>query len=930
MKKGLLKGLLALVLSGVAVLGLVACDGGSNPTSTPSVTPTPDVTPTPVDELAEQRKATLKTVKTLFDYVNRGKYSDSDLEALDALYETAKGLVEAATTSDQLDGIPSAVQESISKFENQERDLKKATGVYSFVASSYEVRTEILAVLEEYAYSHFLTGFSLIDDGGYQLFSTSVKRGVDTYVPGYGWATLSDGQIVSDLSGETKAEWKRYYHTFETSDPKSINYGDDKGSVVGDLVAYVAGSYWDTRLNETNDGYEWYSLLAKEKPVAVNANAKTGLATKYQWKLNTGADGFKYATLSSKFSAYDGREVAAEDYLTPFKMLFTKGFGWARSAESLTGAGSIKGVQAYYNASEDGFNADAWEKVGLSVTEVDGEYVMSVEFNVPCTPFYAMYYMNSQIYAPVPMDFINDLGKASNSNTTDAFKDGAALFGKSNIDLGLTPVDTFLSTGVYEIEAWAKDQEIVFKRNADFTLCGDRYKIAGIHVNILEAANNDPEAAWKEFNAGKLSSCGVPSTQKQDRTKNDSVGYAVYTPGSGNFKLNVNSCTQELWEQLFGEEGTITTTVKDKYWQCEPALSNSDFLLGLSWSINRQQLATNLGKGVSVAYFGDAYLSDPENGVVYNTTSAHLGAIKDLTLSGAYLDGYNLEIAKSYFAKACEKFIADGTYKAGDTISLEIAWQGQSQFATYGDPVIQMWKDAFNAVGAEYGLTLEGTNWASANWQDVYYKKMMVGQFDIGFGGISGNSLNPINFLEVLKSDNSSGFTLNWGADTSKVDIVYKGELWSFDALWKAADQGGYFVDGVEVNAFAPDFEGASLADFYTVNDDGTATIKVKVNPVDAEGVLVGIENVMISGYNAKESYVEYAAKYTYDAATGELVVTIPTEVMTTLLADDNAYLAQAGHYIMIDIYFANEFNEVPVSQVYTVEFAPEWYQDAE
>ena len=76
----------------------------------------------------------------------------------------------------------------------------------------------------------------------------------------------------------------------------------------------------------------------------------------------------------------------------------------------------------------------------------------------------------------------------------------------------------------------------------------------------------------------------------------------------------------------------------------------------------------------------------------------------------------------------------------------------------------------------------------------------MVGQFDLGFGSVSGNSYNPLNFLEVLKSDNSSGFTLNWGIDTNEINvknsISYKDKAWSFDALWTAADQGAYVKDG--------------------------------------------------------------------------------------------------------------------------------------
>ena len=810
-------------------------------------------------------------------------------------------------------------------------ELKGATGIYSYVAADYDTRTQILGVLEKYAYDNFLTGFSLIDDGGYSLYSTTVKRGVDTYVPGYGWATLSDGEIIADLPGAAKAEWKRYYHTFQTDDPQQINYADDKGSVVGDLVGYVSSSYWDTRLNETKDGYEWYSLLAKEKPQAVDQIGETDLATKYEWRIKTGEDGLKYATMSknSALAAFNGCEVQAEDYIVPYQMYYTQALGWARSAENLDGAGSIKGTQAYYDASEKGFNAEAWEQVGLKVYEREGEWYMSVEFNTPCTPFYAMYYMSSGMFSPVPYEFVTELGELNGGNADNAWEKGCAIFGKTSLDLNLSPVDTYLSLGNYVIEAWTPNEEIVFKRNADYTVSGkNRYKIAGIHFDILEAAKTDNEAAWKEFNAGNLSACGVPSTQPGERTRNDATGYAVYTPGSSNYKLNVNACTPELWEELFGENGTITKTPKDQYWNVEAAMSNSNFLLGLSWALDREKLSAQLGRGPSLNYFGDGYLSDPENGVVYNTTDAHKEAMKDLTANGEYEYGYNLEIAKTYFDEACAYFIENEVYKSGDVITIEIAWQDVGQFSNYGDPIIEMWESAFNAVGQSYGLTLEVSNYAPAVWSDVYYKKMMVGQFDIGFGSISGNTLNPLNFLEVLKSDNSSGFTLNWGADTSVVELEFDGVLWSFDSLWQAAETGGYFQDGVYTapTAASMKMDGEEFAsDCYIENADGTVTLKLNTNQISVDGLVVNVEKVAFDGYNNAQEYVEWSCDFDYNRETGEIVVTVPKEAVDVLFGDDNAYVGIAGvHYVMIDVYYANTYADVPSSSYETIEFYPE------
>ena len=247
------------------------------------------------------------------------------------------------------------------------------------------------------------------------------------------------------------------------------------------------------------------------------------------------------------------------------------------------------------------------------------------------------------------------------------------------------------------------------------------------------------EAGLKEFLAGNLHACGVPSTRLDDfKNLNDERGYAVRNPGEGNFKLNVNTCTQERWEELFGVNGTITQTQYADYWQCEPAMSNKNFLLGLSYSIDRTTYADNLGKGYSINYFGDGYLSDPENGVAYNNTEAHKDVTSILTNGGANPDGYNLEMAKAYFVKAFDEMVEAGTYAPGDVCEIEVCWMYPSDEDTYGAPVAQYFQTAFEPVTEKYQITLEVVTTSVAVWSDVYYNKMMVGQYDIAFGSISG------------------------------------------------------------------------------------------------------------------------------------------------------------------------------------------------
>ncbi|MDD7598483.1 MAG: hypothetical protein PUJ83_02390, partial [Bacilli bacterium] len=83
----------------------------------------------------------------------------------------------------------------------------------------------------------------------------------------------------------------------------------------------------------------------------------------------------------------------------------------------------------------------------------------------------------------------------------------------------------------------------------------------------------------------------------------------------------------------------------------------------------------------------------------------------------------------------------------------------------------------------------------------------------------------PLNFMEVLKSDNSSGFTLNWGPDTSKLDasLTYDNKAWSFDTLWRAGDQGILVKNGAELPPVVLSYG----KDDVVVGEDGSVTVNV-------------------------------------------------------------------------------------------------------
>lgn len=665
-----------------------------------------------------------------------------------------------------------------------------------------------------------------------------------------------------------------YYQTFQSEDQGTANYWDDKGSVAGDLHSYFAGSFWGTAMNEEKDGYDWICELAKEKPVAVNPD-ENGLATIYKFEVKVGSE-LVYNTLSDKaeFAAFAGREVALEDYLTAWKELYNQSNGIARGPEGATGgSGSIKGITEYYNGTANGFNEELWNQVGITASMEDGKAYLTFEFNNPTNSFYAMYYLASGLYCPIPADFLELIGGLKNYATFS--EDGT-----------LSPVDTSLSTSYYVLESWQKDKEIVFKKN-DLYEDGGRYQIPGVYMMVLPAVNTDTEAALKEFLAGNLDAVSIPSTKLEDY-KNDPR--ATTTLDSTTYKLNMNTCTMEEWEALFGENGTITQTPKENYWDVKPIMSNDNFLKGLNFCIDRKGFAEIQGRTPSANYFGSAYLSDPENGVSYNSTQAHKDAVAAM-MENTDGYGYSLTLAQQYFKAACDELIANGVYAAGDEIHIEICWMDTASIDSMGVYIKKYIEDAFNTCGGD--LTIVVDNYACAVWSDVYYAKMMIGQFDIGFGSISGNALNPLNFLEVLRSDNTSGFTLNWGVDTSIVDpsLNYDGRTWSFNSLWQAADQGA-LVDGegnLISNVFAANWLGS------TTNDDGSMTVQFNVGLLDLDTAYSEVTKIVIFGFSSTDysDYVEETVEFT-----------VENGVATATVTAEQAAEYTAHTYMAYDVYY--------------------------
>jgi len=785
--------------------------------------------------------------------------------------------------------------------QNVMDNISLANGVFNFSALSKAERTKLTGIVEKYIVATSLGGVTLYASGAYQMFNERVTLGTENYIPSYGFGVLAEGAITADLESETNAAWKRYYHTYESSNPNHMLYWDDQGQQVGDLYAYGAASLFTTFMSETKDSYVWVKELAKtDRPIAVEPDAD-GKSAKWKVAINTGDDGLKYTTNGSR-TAYNNRLVAAEDYLTAYKVILNQHNGLFRGGEAAANTAKsihIKGIKDYYDATKDTEalydNALFEQYVSLSVGQEGNDWYLYWENSDKTDAFDAMTYIAGTMYSPLPMAFIEEVGLEN-------------MFG-FNEDKSKSPVDNSLGLGSYVVEAWT-DQEIVFKKNPNYIFADTKYSIPGVHFKVLTGIQTDPDAAMKEFLAGNLDAASLSKNYMTSEYMNDARTRRAI--GGSNFKLNVNACTPEVWEKYFGEEGSITQTQQADYWVSSPLMSNIHFLRGLSYGLNRAEIAQTFGVVPSVSYLGAAYMADPENGLSYNMTPEHEYAIKLLTDDTE--DGYSLQLAREYFKMAIMECEAAGTLTPGTVdnptvITIEIAWMYSSMIEDYHPIVKQSWENAFNdesVTGGLYEIEFVGLN-EGTDYTWVYFEKLMPGQFDIGFGSISGDEYNILSYMTVLSADPSlsGGFTLSFGPDTTSATddlIIYQGKRWSFDAILSAANALTIVKDGELASAY--DWEDAAQA---VANADGSWTVEFDVE-VNVDNPTFDMEDILAWGYpngdktHVNANYDEESVDFEVGAienGVAHVTCTISSELVTKYLG------AYYDGYVALDLYFS-------------------------
>ncbi|MDA0871772.1 MAG: hypothetical protein O2987_02730, partial [Firmicutes bacterium] len=401
----------------------------------------------------------------------------------------------------------------------------------------------------------------------------------------------------------------------------------------------------------------------------------------------------------------------------------------------------------------------------------------------------------------------------------------------------------------------------------------------------------------------------------------------------------------------------------------EPILAYKAFRQALYYGFDRYTAAIEVVKTYLPAHtlFASTYFLDGSSGLSVRTGEAGAAVVTNF---GGDSNGYFPDAALDLYKEAVAEAIADGFYTAGTASAYTVIELGLT-YASSGNTAAQA---MIAELEKQYeALLVDDENFvrvdiivADVAFPGNYYDYMLVANTDLGIGGISGSLLDAPGFLDVFSDDNRSGFTLNWGKDTTTANIpvsyvnldgetVY--ETWGYNALVMALVGKIYVRDGVEQESWTDPLAlvKASLdmaGQVYESSADGTALAEIFEDATLAElAEEIGADSVVAytvvaeSGRNylfiIEETFGEYtlysqqslitdasAAVVAYLQSLGYTAVTATATLLDDTTIDANEYIQELYDSETVDVVIdtvAQLLAEEEVTDANAVVYAVTW-----
>jgi ABC-type oligopeptide transport system substrate-binding subunit len=769
-----LKKLLTLLLALGLVLGLAACGGGD------------DDEPV-VDEVAPVISGAEDVNLTIGDTFD-------ELEGISATDDVDGNLTSSIVVSGSvsLDAVGSyeltyTVEDAAGNEESvtitvtvSDVDVVYPTGFFNYKFADTELRHTFMAAAEKYIMNNMAGGVPLFASGSFNLYSSRLQLPVDEYVAvmgyGTGFATMSadDSTVLMD-DGEPGEAGEYTYRTTMSTNPVVFNQWLYDTSTDSDLMSLYYGALYSYEFNADKTGYEVNPSMAASNPVPVDSTiTDTGKEVSTTWQITLRDDlVWKFHPDVLAETGFDPSSadatIDANDFVGTYKLALEK--EWFRA---ISGGGDfINSSSKVLNAEEFVAGDATWEEVGIKLID---DLTFEFTFVDDQSEWNVRYFLSSFVMSPVNLEMYDFFeGELTGEEVNP--------YGTNNFNIGYH--------GAFYIDYYEADKIVRMLEN-DVYHNPDEYFYTGYSFAYIE----DAQTVFQEFIAGKLEATGLP-TAEVENYENDPRLRRV--PGATVYRMMING---------LGSVEAQREQFPDGSWVPEPLLGHVDFKMAMFFAIDRQTLAEDILKvrTTTMYYFSNAYLVDAELGVPYRSTEQGMSVGEGLSPETF---GYNFDASRALYLSAVEDLIASGDIVAGTeanptviTIELNNYSNSESWDLACGylkTAFEETFQDTENHVYVEVEIFTK-------DFPAIYYDYMMIGEFDTSVGGISGSTLDAASFLDTYSSDNRSGFTINWGIDTSvaEIEVVYElngerhREMWAFDAISAILVGEKYIIDGEE------------------------------------------------------------------------------------------------------------------------------------
>ncbi len=649
------------------------------------------------------------------------------------------------------------------------------SGYFNFRLATSDMRHALFAYAERYLMETMYGGIPVFANAGFNMYSHRLELPVDDYIPvmGYGtsFADMSedDSTVIMDHGDYGNVDEYTYRGRLGQN-PSTLHQWIYDDATSSDVITIFMDALYAFVFNEDKTGYEVVPSMAADDPDPQNLETlDTGREVATIWQIEI-RDDLKWSFHEDLQDQGYTEEITAQDFVDTYKLALDQ--GWFRA---IAGGGDftstpqeIVNAQAYYDDEVE------WEDVGINLID---EYTIEFEFVNPMGDWDVRYWLSSFVMTPIHLELYDDVG-----------------------DQYGTSEDTVAAHGPYVMTYYEPDSIIRYEANPNYH-APERYNFTHRTWRIIE----DAEIAFEEFLHGTLEAAGVPGARYEQFQHDPRIRHV---PGATTFRIMING---------LGTVEKQTERFPNSTWNPEPLLANDDFKLAMFYAIDRDELTSEVmvTSEPNMYYFSEAYMVEPEEGVAFRHH-----AWGDWVGEGLGRDthGYVPDRATALWEDAISDLIEAGDYDAGTAgdptvinLMLNVFSGSESQLA-FGEYIKDTFEDIF--VSDDHHIKVE-VEVRPRPFPDIYYNYMMIGDFDLSIGGISGSTIDAASFLYIFCDDNRGGFTLNWGIDTTTANIqIYfddddnvvmdaedadYSQMWSFNALVSVLNGRAYIQEGEEI-----------------------------------------------------------------------------------------------------------------------------------